>query len=89
MQLRESDSEYAELQRSLVEEKELRKSADKACESLRSDIETTRKATVDIRNRLKASRAAFNKESRRVDELTLDLGKRDHLHATELAVKAK
>ncbi|OAE20792.1 hypothetical protein AXG93_203s1270 [Marchantia polymorpha subsp. ruderalis] len=55
MQLRESDSEYAELQRSLLEEKELRKSADKACESLRSDIETTRKATVDIRNRLKRS----------------------------------
>ncbi|OAE24638.1 hypothetical protein AXG93_4863s1010 [Marchantia polymorpha subsp. ruderalis] len=40
-------------------------------------------ATIDLRDRLEISRVAFNKESRRLDELNADLAKRDHLHAAE------
>lgn len=46
--LRESKSECAKLQKSLTAEKELRKSSEKICESLLSDIETTRKSTVNL-----------------------------------------
>lgn len=58
-QLRESESECAELHKSLAIEKDLYRSSEKVCESLRSDIETTRKAKVDLWDRLKASRVAF------------------------------
>ncbi|OAE30601.1 hypothetical protein AXG93_2909s1040 [Marchantia polymorpha subsp. ruderalis] len=39
--------------------------------------------------RLEASRVAFNKESRRIDELTADLEKKDQAHAAEPATKVK
>ncbi|OAE36019.1 hypothetical protein AXG93_838s1050 [Marchantia polymorpha subsp. ruderalis] len=84
-----SESECAALQKSLAAEKELWKTLEKVCGSLGSDIETTQKATIDLQERLEASRMAFNKDSRRVDELTADLAKRDQSHAAELAAKAK
>ncbi|OAE26908.1 hypothetical protein AXG93_718s1000 [Marchantia polymorpha subsp. ruderalis] len=73
----------------LVEKKKLWKSAKKTCERLQGDIETTMRATVDLRDRLKAFRVAFNEESRHVDELTVDLVKRDQTHAVELGAKTK
>ncbi|OAE26261.1 hypothetical protein AXG93_3667s1050 [Marchantia polymorpha subsp. ruderalis] len=54
-----------------------------------ANIETTRRAAVDLWNRLEASRMTFNVKSRRVDELTADLAKKDYAHATELATKTK
>ncbi|OAE32887.1 hypothetical protein AXG93_3052s1170 [Marchantia polymorpha subsp. ruderalis] len=48
-----------------------------------------KRATVDLRDRLKASWMAFNEESRRVEELTADPAKRDQAHAAELAAKTK
>ncbi|OAE21222.1 hypothetical protein AXG93_3833s1000 [Marchantia polymorpha subsp. ruderalis] len=74
---------------SLIEKKDLCASSERNCTSLRVDIEKARKATIDLRDRLEASRIAFNEESRRVDELTADLKKRDHLHAAELVAKKK
>ncbi|OAE18895.1 hypothetical protein AXG93_2795s1030 [Marchantia polymorpha subsp. ruderalis] len=71
-----------------AEEKELWKLAEKACESLWGDIETTRRGTVDLWDRFEASRMAFKEESRRIDDLTTDLVMRDHLHVVELAAKA-
>ncbi|OAE24378.1 hypothetical protein AXG93_4343s1470 [Marchantia polymorpha subsp. ruderalis] len=73
----------------LAEEVELRKSLKKTCESLRADIDVTRCATVDLQYRLEASRVAFNEESRRLDELTADLERKDQAHATEMAAKVK
>ncbi|OAE29242.1 hypothetical protein AXG93_3825s1120 [Marchantia polymorpha subsp. ruderalis] len=55
----------------------------KACDNLRADVETTRQETIDLRDRLGAFQVAFNEESRRVDELTADLAKRDQAHAVE------
>lgn len=89
MQLWEFESECAALHRRLVEETELRRSSEKACESLRGDIETTRRATVNLQDRLEASRVAFNEESLCGHELTADLAKRDRTHAAELIAKAK
>lgn len=43
----------------------------------------------ELWHRLKTSKMAFNEESRRVDELTADLAKKDQTHATKLAAKAK
>lgn len=57
--------------------------------SLQVDIENAWKATVDFWDILEASRVAFNEKSKCVEELTADLAKCDHLHAAELAAKAK
>ncbi|OAE32897.1 hypothetical protein AXG93_399s1050 [Marchantia polymorpha subsp. ruderalis] len=45
------------------------------------------KYAVDLRNRLEASRVAFNVESRRVDELIADSARREQGHVAELAAK--
>ncbi|OAE21536.1 hypothetical protein AXG93_2085s1010 [Marchantia polymorpha subsp. ruderalis] len=47
------------------------------------------KVRVDFRDRLEASWIAFIEESRRVDELTADLKKKDQAHAVEVAAKMK
>lgn len=73
----------------MAAEKDLRTSLERNCTSLWVDIENARKATVDLRDKLEASRVAFNKKSCRVDELTADLAKHDHLHAATLESKAK
>lgn len=39
--------------------------------------------------RLGTSTVAFNERSRPVDKLTSDLAKKNHIHAKELAAKAK
>ncbi|OAE26257.1 hypothetical protein AXG93_3667s1000 [Marchantia polymorpha subsp. ruderalis] len=83
------ESECAQLQKSSAEEKELWKSSEKACETLQGDIETTRRATIDLRDRLEASRVAFNDESRRLDKLTADQEKRDSLNCTQLSWQQK
>ncbi|OAE22177.1 hypothetical protein AXG93_3271s1200 [Marchantia polymorpha subsp. ruderalis] len=75
-QLQESESKCVALQRRLTKQTKLRKFSEKDCESLRTDIETTRRATVDLRDRLEESRMAFNEESRQVDKLTAELAKR-------------
>ncbi|OAE18854.1 hypothetical protein AXG93_1647s1030 [Marchantia polymorpha subsp. ruderalis] len=54
-----------------------------------TDVETIRRAIVDLRHRLKASRVAFNAKSHRVVELTADMAKRHRAHAAKLAAKAK
>ncbi|OAE26462.1 hypothetical protein AXG93_815s1240 [Marchantia polymorpha subsp. ruderalis] len=46
-------------------------------------------ATVDLRDRLEASRTAFNAESQRVDELTATLERKEQKHAAKLAAKTK
>ncbi|OAE32309.1 hypothetical protein AXG93_2190s1290 [Marchantia polymorpha subsp. ruderalis] len=81
--------ECAKLWKSLAVEKNLRASSERDCTSLRVDIENAHKATVDLWDRLEASRVAFNKESHHVDELIADLAKRDHLYGVELAANAK
>ncbi|OAE23999.1 hypothetical protein AXG93_4541s1010 [Marchantia polymorpha subsp. ruderalis] len=48
----------------------------------------TAHAVVD-KERLEASRVAFNEESRRVDELTADLKKKYQMHAPEMAMEVK
>lgn len=88
-QLWESESECAELHKSLTAKKNLWASSECDCEPLRIDIEIARKAIVNLWDRLNASRMTFNEESRRVDELIADLAKRDHLHTTALAAKTK
>ncbi|OAE31784.1 hypothetical protein AXG93_2355s1000 [Marchantia polymorpha subsp. ruderalis] len=88
-QLREIEAKYEVLWKRLVEEVELRKSSKKACESLRADIEFIRCATVDLRDRPEAFQVAFNKESRRVDELIANLEKKYQTHAAEVATKVK
>lgn len=87
-QLQEIEAKYEVLRRRLIEEIELRRSLKKICESLRADIEVTRSATVDLWDRLKASRIAYNEKSRRVDELTADSVK-DHAYAAKLVAKVK
>ncbi|OAE24885.1 hypothetical protein AXG93_2931s1280 [Marchantia polymorpha subsp. ruderalis] len=88
-QLRETEAKYEVLRRRLAEDVEMCRSSEKTCESLRADIEVTICATVDLRDRLEASRVTFNEESRRVYELSEDLEKKDQVHATELAAKEK
>ncbi|OAE29001.1 hypothetical protein AXG93_3036s1280 [Marchantia polymorpha subsp. ruderalis] len=70
MRLRQTKLECVELRKNLVAEKEIRASSERDCTSLQIDIENARKATIDLRYRLKASRVAFNEGSRRMDELT-------------------
>ncbi|OAE27653.1 hypothetical protein AXG93_3286s1000 [Marchantia polymorpha subsp. ruderalis] len=48
-----------------------------------------KRATNNLQDRLEGSREAFNEESHIVNELTVDLAKRDQAHATGLAVKMK
>ncbi|OAE22020.1 hypothetical protein AXG93_4780s1010 [Marchantia polymorpha subsp. ruderalis] len=81
-QHRETEAKYEVLRKRLAKEVELRKTSEKACESIR-----VRRATVDLRDRLEASRVAFNEKSRKVDELTVDLEKKDQAHATKMVVK--
>lgn len=88
-QLRETKTKYEALQKRLAEEVKLRRSLEKTCESLRANIEVTRCATINLWNRLEASRVAFNEESRRVDELISDSEKKDRAHAAEVAAKVK
>ncbi|OAE18330.1 hypothetical protein AXG93_2566s1130 [Marchantia polymorpha subsp. ruderalis] len=59
-QLHEFEAKYEVLQKRLIKEIELQKFSEKAYESLQVDIETTRRATVDLRDRLEAYRMAFN-----------------------------
>ncbi|OAE18230.1 hypothetical protein AXG93_3012s1000 [Marchantia polymorpha subsp. ruderalis] len=75
--------------KSLAAEKDLLASLERDCESLWIDIENVRKAIVDLRDRLKVSRVAFNDKLSCIDEMTADLAKQDHLHAVDLAAKAK
>ncbi|OAE29439.1 hypothetical protein AXG93_4548s1160 [Marchantia polymorpha subsp. ruderalis] len=88
-QLQESESKCVAFQRRLAEETKLRKSSEKACESLQTNVEITRRAIVDLWDEHEASRVAFNEEAHRVDELMADLAKRDQTHAMDLAAKAK
>ncbi|OAE22807.1 hypothetical protein AXG93_496s1020 [Marchantia polymorpha subsp. ruderalis] len=76
-QLQDSEEKDEVLWKRLAEEKELRKSSEKAYESLRTDIEITRRVKVNLRNRLEASRVAFNEDSLRMDELNADMEKND------------
>ncbi|OAE22388.1 hypothetical protein AXG93_2318s1350 [Marchantia polymorpha subsp. ruderalis] len=88
--LRQSELQCAELRRSLIVEKYLRATSELECMSFCVDIGNARKATIDLQDKLEASRVvAFNEESGRVDELTADLEKHDQLHDAELALKAK
>lgn len=87
--LQESEMKCVAVQRRLAEEIELQKSSEKACESLWTDIETIRRATVDLRDKLEASRVTFDEESHQVNELTADLVKKNQAHTVELAAKAK
>ncbi|OAE31242.1 hypothetical protein AXG93_2356s1070 [Marchantia polymorpha subsp. ruderalis] len=88
-QLQEREAKYEILRKRLAEEVELRSYSEKTCEGLGEDIEITRCATFDLRDRLEASRVEFNMESRRVDELTAASEKKEQAHAAELAAKVK
>ncbi|OAE30516.1 hypothetical protein AXG93_2862s1000 [Marchantia polymorpha subsp. ruderalis] len=83
--LRTKEMECEVLWLNLVKEKDLCESIEQNCVSFQSDIENAQKATVDLRDRLEASKVAYTAESRRVDELTAYLAKRNQLHAAELA----
>ncbi|OAE22462.1 hypothetical protein AXG93_3348s1200 [Marchantia polymorpha subsp. ruderalis] len=67
-QTQEIEVKYEVLRKRLAEEVEKRRYSEKTCQVLREDIENAKCATVDLRNRLEASRTAYKAESQRVDE---------------------
>lgn len=87
--LQQTELECAKLQKSLAAEKDLCAKSELECTSLCVDIDNAWTVTVDLWDRLEASRVTFNEKSRRVDELITDMATRNQLHAVELAAKAK
>ncbi|OAE22906.1 hypothetical protein AXG93_557s1050 [Marchantia polymorpha subsp. ruderalis] len=88
-QIQEKEAKYEVLQKRLAEEVKKQRYWEKTCEGLREDIENAKYATVDLRNRLEASRTVYNAESQRIDKLTTASKKEELEHAIELAAKMK
>ncbi|OAE33503.1 hypothetical protein AXG93_1467s1050 [Marchantia polymorpha subsp. ruderalis] len=83
--LRAKEMECEVLWLNLAKKTDLCASLEQECTSLRVNHENVKKLTVDLKERLEASKVAYIAEVQRVDELTAVLAKRDQLHATELA----
>ncbi|OAE22851.1 hypothetical protein AXG93_4703s1010 [Marchantia polymorpha subsp. ruderalis] len=82
-------AKYNVLQKRLAEEVEKRRYSEETCEDLWEDTENAKCAIVDLRNKLEASRTAYNAKLQRVDELRVALEKKEQKHAAELGAKMK
>ncbi|OAE23227.1 hypothetical protein AXG93_4670s1000 [Marchantia polymorpha subsp. ruderalis] len=61
-QYKETESKYEVLLKKLAKEVKKRRYLEKACESLREDVEKVKCATLDLLSRLEASQTAYNAE---------------------------
>lgn len=82
------EAKYHVLQKRLAEETEKRRYLEKACDSLREDVERAKCVTVDLMSRLEACRTAYNAKSLRVDELTA-AAEKEQEYDPELGARAK
>lgn len=87
--LQQKELECAELQKSLVVEKDLHLKAKLEYVGLWVDINNAQKVTVELRDKVEVFQKGFERELKHAEELTATLATRDQLQAAELTLKAK